>query len=328
MRRTIPQQIAANKRASYFYALLLVVLLALLGAALAGIYKPHFWYLGAILAGGIGLIIAWVGTAMGSSIVLSISKAREASPLELQRVDNVVEEMAIAAGIPKPEVYVIDDSAPNAFATGKDPRHAVVCVTTGLIQKLNREELQGVVGHEVGHIRNYDIRFMTTLAIVAGLIPLIADMIRYSVWSGGGRRSSSDNDNGAGAIWAIVGIVLAVLAPLFALLLQMAVSRQREFMADATSAELTRNPEGLIHALEKISSDPEPLEASNRATQHLYIVNPLKAYGDGENGSVFDTHPPVADRIKALSSLMGAYPQAMHHAPNDFSDMPPIAEQN
>lgn len=327
MRRTIPQQIAANKRASVFYAFLLVLLLSALGAALAGIYKPHFWYVGALAAGSVGVIIGWIGATMGSGIVLKISKAREAGPLELQRVDNVVEEMAIAAGIPKPEVYVIDDSAPNAFATGRDPKHAVVCVTTGLIEKLNREELQGVIGHEVGHIRNYDIRFMTMLAIVAGLIPLIADMIRYSAWSGGGRRSSNSNDNGAGAIWMVVGIILAILAPLFAVLLQMAVSRQREYMADASSAEFTRNPESLIHALQKISADQEPLEASNRATQHMYIVNPLKAMGDGGGSSAFDTHPPVSERIKALSNLMGSYPQTMHHEANDFSDMPPIIDQ-
>lgn len=323
MRRTIPQQIAANRRASFLYAFLLVLLLALMGGALTGMRAPHYWWVGATGAGVIGAIIGVVGANFGTQIVLSISRARHATPLELQRVDNVVEEMAIAAGIPKPEVYVIDDDSPNAFATGRDPRHAIVVVTTGLIRKLNREELQGVIAHEIGHVRNYDIRFMTIMAIIAGLIPLLADMIRWSAWTGGGRSRNNDN---SGAIWIVVGLVLAILAPLFALLLQMAVSRQREYMADATSAELTRNPEGLINALRKIAADPDPLEVSNRATQHLYIVNPLKAYDEGSSGSAFDTHPPVSDRIKALSNLMGAYPRAVHHGPNDFSDMPPIID--
>jgi len=323
MKRSIHDQIAANKRASVVYATMLVLLLALLGAALAGIYSPSIWWAGGLLAGGIGLLVAWIGASKGPEIVLSISHARNATPFELQRVNNVVEEMAIAAGIPKPKVYIIDDSAPNAFATGRDPKSGVVCVTTGLIDKLNREELQGVVAHEVGHIRNYDIRFMTTLAIVAGLIPLLADMIRVAAWSGGGRRSNSKD--GAQAIWMVVGLLAAILAPIFAVLLQMAVSRKRELLADATAAELTRNPEGLMNALAKISADIEPLEAANRATQHLYIVNPLKAV-DSSSGSLFDTHPPIRARIEALRGLMGIFGAPRRHIAGDFSDMPPIPD--
>ncbi len=173
MRRTIQQQIAANKRMSVVYSLLLVFLLAALGAAIVGYFAPRFWFLGAGGAALLGAIVATVGATSGSNLLLSISQAREATPLELQTVNNVAEEMAIAAGIPMPKVYVIDDDAPNAFATGNSPQEGVVCVTTGLIRKLDRDELQGVVAHEVSHIRNYDIRLMTTLAIVAGLIPML-----------------------------------------------------------------------------------------------------------------------------------------------------------
>lgn len=310
MKRTLREQIAANKRASVFYASLLVILLTALGAAIWGSYDPKTWWMGGLLAAGVGLVTAMVARYGGPGIVLSISHAREATPHEDQVLRNVAEEMSIAAGIPMPKVYVIDDSAPNAFATGSDPKSGVVVFTTGLISKLDRDELQGVMAHEIAHIRNYDIRFMTTIALVAGLIPLIADMFGRSLWWGGGRRRDSDSkDNGAQAIFMVLAIVLAILAPIFAKLLELAVSRQREFLADASAAEMTRYPDGLAKALLKISSDQEVLEVANRATQHMYIVNPFKSFEERAS-SMFSTHPPIEERVRRLRGLMGS-PTAM-----------------
>lgn len=316
MRRTLQQQIAANRRASLVYASLLIVLLAALGASIAGYIDPSLWPAGALGAAAVGAVMAIVSQSSGSQIVLSISQARTATPLELQKVENITEEMAIAAGIPKPKVYVIDDTAPNAFATGTKPENGVVVVTQGLLQKLDRDELQGVIAHEVAHIRNYDIRLMTTLAIVAGLIPLLADFFIRMTWYSGGRgsRRSSSSEGNAQAVFMLVGLVLAILAPIFAKLLEMAVSRQREFLADATAAELTRYPEGLASALRKISRDQEPLEAANRATAHMYIVNPLKKLSDASM-ALFSTHPPLEDRIRALTGLMGNDPLRVPRTP-------------
>lgn len=325
MKRTIQEQISANKTASMVYAAMLVLLLTALGAAITGYYDMQYWYLGAIGAFVLGLILASVALGSGDSIILSLSGARPATHAEDQVLDNVAEEMAIAAGIPKPKLYIIDDSAPNAFATGKDPRSGVVVFTTGIIRKLNRDELQGVMAHEISHIRNYDIRFMTTIALIAGVIPLLADFLMRMSWYGGGHRSRRDNDNnGAQAVFMIVALILAVLAPLFSMLLQMAVSRKRELLADASAAQLTRYPEGLASALRKIAADPEPLEAANRATQHLYIVNPLKNFTE-RSSALFSTHPPIEERIRALHSLMGMYPQR-DRAADDFSDMPDIPD--
>lgn len=324
MMRTIPEQIAANKRASVLYASLLVVLLTALGAAITGYYDASQWPIGAAGAALLGVILALVATFSGPSIVLGISGAREATKEEDQVLSNVAEEMAIAAGIPKPKVYVIDDTAPNAFATGRDPLNGVVVFTQGILRKLNRDELQAVMAHEVSHIRNYDIRFMTTIALIAGVIPLLADFLKRMAWYGGGRRRSKD-DSGQ-AIFMILALVLAILAPLFSMMLQLAVSRKRELLADASAVDLTRNPDALASALQKIASDPEPLEAANRATQHLYIVNPMKAWDD-EGSSIFSTHPPLSERLRQLEQLGARYRRPERRAPDDFSDMPEIPNQ-
>src|SRR5688572_19531370 len=323
MRRTLQQQISANKRASMVYAFMLVLLLAVLGAAITGSYVPEFWWAGAAGAGGLGLIMAMVATWGGTGIVLSVSHAREATLDEDRTLNNVAEEMAIAAGIPKPKVMVIDDSAPNAFATGRDPKNGVVVFTTGLIEKLDRDELQGVMAHEISHIRNYDIRFMTTIAMIAGLIPLLADGFRRMTWHGGRGKK-----NDGAMIFLIIGIALSILAPVFAKLLEMAVSRKRELLADATAAELTRFPEGLARALEKISHDQEVLEVANRATQHMYICNPIKSF-EARASNLFSTHPPLEERLHALRGLMGAGANLApleRHGPGDFSDMPEIPD--
>jgi heat shock protein HtpX len=327
MRKTIPQQIAANRRASLFYMFGLVVVLAGLVSAIYGIYAPKTWYYGTVIAAVLGIVAGMIAFYSGSDIILSISHARPANQQEDQVLNNVVEEMAIAAGIPKPKIYVIDDPSPNAFATGRDPQHAVVCFTTGILSKLDRDELQGVAAHELSHVRNYDTRFMTTVTILAGMIPLIADGFRRSLWWGGGRRSNSRDNDGAG-IFMIIAIVLSILAPIFAYLLQMAISRQREFLADASGAELTRYPEALARALQKIESDPEPLQVANRATQGMYIINPLSAQG---LSNLMSTHPSTQARIAALMGLAGNY----HHGPaidnpmgtQAFQDMPDVADQ-
>lgn len=306
MRRTLQEQIRANRNGSIAFVVGLLVLLVALGTAIVGAYAPDQWYYGTAGAAALGLIAALVAAKSGPGIVLAMSGTRAATPIEEQTLRNVTEEMAIAAGLPMPKVVVIDDDTPNAFATGTSPENGTIAVTTGLMRKLNRDELQGVVAHEISHIRNYDIRFMTTVAIIAGLIPMIADVFLRSMWFGGPRRRSRDNDSGGDqlqTVFMIVGLLLAILAPLFAKLLELAVSRKREFLADASAAELTRYPEGLANALEKISRDPGQLHTANRATQHMYIVNPLRL--SGSTSSMFSTHPSTEDRVRALMGIAG-----------------------
>lgn len=299
-RRTFQEVAAANRRASLFYCFLMILLLSALGAVIVAYYVPEMWWHGALAAAFLGGILALAAELGGSGIVLSVSQARTATEHEMRMVHNVAEEMAIAAGMPKPEVFVIDDSSPNAFATGRGPNKGVVVVTTGLLRKLNRDELQAVVGHEMAHIRNNDIRLMTTLAVIAGVIPLLADFFLRMVWWGGSRR----NNNQGAVIILVIGLVLAILAPVFATLLQMAVSRKREYMADAGAVELTRNPDALASALDKLVADTEPLEAANRATAHLYIVNPLRKLREGRD-SLFCSHPPIRERVRLLRGMAG-----------------------
>jgi len=208
-----------------------------------------------------------------------------------------------------PKVYIIDDSAPNAFATGRDPKHASMAITTGLLEKLDREELQGVIGHELSHVRNFDIRFAMIVGVLVGSIALMADFfLRFTFW-GGGRSRSSNREGGGGlqAIMFVVAIVLSILAPIAARFVQLAVNRQREYLADASSVGLTRNPYGLERALAKISTDPEVLEVANRATQHLYFTNPIKKFEERASG-LFSTHPATLDRINRLRELTGERP--------------------
>ena len=310
-RQSFYQQIAQNKRRSWLLMIVLSLILVVLGAVIGYALTGSTTGAGAAVVGALILSVilsaaAWFG---GDGLVLAASQARLVGPEEAPQLMNVVQEMSLAAGVPMPKVYIINDSAPNAFATGRDPQHASVAVTSGLLDKLDREELQGVLGHEMSHVRNYDIRFALLVGVLVGSIALLADMfLRFTFW-GGGRRSRSDNESGGGlqAVLMIVGLVLAILAPFFARMVQMAVSRQREYLADASSVELTRNPIGLERALAAISADTEPLEVANRATQHLYIVNPIKKLDDRSNG-LFSTHPPILDRIDRLRALSGEPP--------------------
>ncbi|MFA7248339.1 MAG: M48 family metallopeptidase [Dehalococcoidia bacterium] len=309
MRSTFYQQQAANRRLSLLLMLSVALLLAALGFAIG------YAYTGQTLGGAGATLFALVlGTLMsvgsyygGDSIVLAASRAQPADPAEHQQLLNVVQEIALAAGVPVPKVYTIDDTAPNAFATGRDPQHASIAVTTGLLQKLDREELQGVIAHELGHVRNLDIRFMLLIGVLVGGIALLADMFMRSLWFRGGRRSRDNGGGGLQAIMMVIAVILAILAPIAARLVQMSVSRQREYLADATSVELTRNPAGLERALAAIATDTEVLEVANRATQHLYIVNPIKKFEERASG-LFSTHPPIADRIDRLRQLHAAPP--------------------
>jgi len=236
-------------------------------------------------------------------IKLGMSKAHQLKAGEEPALRNVVEALAIGSGLPMPKLYVIEDSAPNAFATGRDPKHASIAVTRGLLDKLDRAELEGVMAHELSHVGNYDIRTMVFAAVLAGTIVLFADVLLRWMRFGGARRGRRDRDGGsAGGLILIVALVLAVVGPIVARIITLAVSREREYLADASAALLTRHPQGLARALAKIAGDPEPLEVANKATEPLYIANPLKdrpAFLDG----LFETHPPIAERIRRLESM-------------------------
>ncbi len=311
-RTTFYSEEAANRRYSLLLAFVVLLVLAGLGFAIGygvsgNLDTAYVVVLGAVF---LSLLLTAGSYFGGDSLVLSASHAREVTPQQAPQLFNVVQEMAVAANVPMPRVYIIDDTAPNAFATGRDPKHASIAITTGLLQKLDREELQGVIGHEMSHVRNYDIRFTLLVAVLVGSIALLADFFLRFTFFGGGPRRGSDREGGGGAIQLVlfvVAIVLAILAPIFARLVQLAVSRQREYLADASSVELTRNPAGLERALGKIASDKEVLEVANRATQHLYIVNPIKKFESRAQG-LFSTHPPIADRINRLRQLTGESP--------------------
>ena len=306
---TFYQQQAANKRNSLLMAGFIVLLLGLLGFSIG-------YAIFGTPAGGVGTtifaislgVLSGIGTYFsGDKLVLAVSGARPVDPAQAPQLMNVVTELCIAANIPVPAVYYIDDTAPNAFATGRDPAHASIAITTGLLEKLDREELQGVIGHELSHVRNLDIRFSLIVAVMVGAIALLADFfLRFTFWGGGRRSRDSDSGGGGGAAaaFAIIAIALAILAPLISRFIQLAVSRQREYLADASSVELTRNPVGLERALAKISSDPEVLEVANRGTQHLYFTNPIKKFEE-RSSSLMSTHPAILDRINRLRELTG-----------------------
>ncbi len=266
--------------------------------------KPKINWTAAIgvgfIAGGIALAISFLGYFSGDSMILAMHGARPIQHDNDPELFNVVEEMALAAGIPMPRVYLIRDSALNAFATGRDPQHASVAITTGLREKLNREELQGVIAHEMSHIRNYDIRLMLLMAVLVGTIVMLCDLF-WQLFQGGG-RAGKRGGNLLMVIFVILAALLALLAPLLAQLIQLAVSRQREFLADATGVELTRNPLGLAHALRKINDDPGVLKTANRGTAHLYIANPIEKF-QARAHTMFASHPPIEERIRRLEAL-------------------------
>ena len=254
---------------------------------------------GGLFFGGIFVIFyALISYFFSSNIVLAISGAREVKKEEYPYLFNIIDGLSIAAGIPKPKAYIINDTALNAFATGRDPEHGIVVFTTGILQKLDRQELEGVVAHEMSHIKNYDIRLQTVITVLIGVTALLSDiLLRSMLWG-----KNDNRDSKIGIAMLIGGILLAILTPIIAQVIRLAVSRQREYLADASAALMTRNPDGLASALEKIGGDREVLEAANKATAHLYIDNPLKNR-KGLMDGMFSTHPPIAERVARLRKM-------------------------
>lgn len=301
---------AANRIKSGVIVVLFVVFTFIATYVLANAFAYYWGYQpGGFGYVGIALIVSGISSFFSyyysDKIVLTIAGARPADRKRDFNFYTVAENIAIGEGIPKPKLYVVDDVSPNAFATGRDPMHAAVCATTGLLEKLNRTELEGVVAHEMTHVKNFDTRLMAVVAVMVGLVALLGDWFMRMMWFGGGRRDDREEGN-LGAIFMILGIIFAILSPIVATLIQLAISRRREYMADAGSVEITRQPGGLISALEKISSDPTPLKHANKATAHLYISSPFKKDGHGSVGwfaNLFNTHPPIPDRIKALQKM-------------------------
>ncbi|OGD79484.1 zinc metalloprotease HtpX [Candidatus Curtissbacteria bacterium RIFCSPLOWO2_01_FULL_41_28] len=257
---------------------------------------------------GIALIIAGIMNFFSyyysDKMIMTISGAKQIPKKDNPTLFRTVENLCIASGLPMPKIYIIDDSAPNAFATGRDPKHAAIAFTTGILDKLSKLELEGVTAHELSHVGNYDTRLMTIVSILVGSVALLTDFFIRITWLGGGRRDRDENSSASGIIM-VIALVMAILAPIIATLIQLAISRKREFLADASGALLTRNPDGLADALLKIFKDKEPLEVANKATAHLYIVNPFKNPHKlvGTFANLFNTHPPIEQRVKALRAM-------------------------
>jgi heat shock protein HtpX len=320
MPATFRDLIAANKRNSLLlvilFCLFTTVVALVLGLAIVWYVSPDAvsglnWQqalmVGAVAA-GLSLLISWIAYQSGDSMILAVSGARRIEHKDDPELFNVVEEMAIAAGVPVPQVYLIDDPAPNAFATGRDPQHGIVAVTSGLRGMLTRDELQGVIAHEMSHIRNYDIRLMLLLAVLVGSVVMLADLFWQMLRFGPTPQRKRDDRGGSGGggiiflLLFIAAILLAILAPILAHLIQLAVSRQREYLADSSAVELTRYPQGLANALRKLDADPHTLKHANRGTAHLYIVNPIKKF-ENLSDTMFASHPPIKDRIRRLAQL-------------------------
>lgn len=333
-RRTLYSLIAVNKWKTFGFILLFTIILALVGGAVIRFFQYYYGRYGigpyiffGLFVIGYNLIFYFAS----KKIALFANGARKADPAEYKRLHNVVEEMAIASGQLKPEVYIIEDPSPNAFATGRNPRNAAIAVTTGLYEMLDRAELQGVVAHEMSHIKNYDILLMTVIAIMVGLVVLARDLFwRWGFFLGRGRRRSSGKGGGYLAlIWLAIGLVLAILAPLVVVLIRAAVSRQREYLADASGAMMTRNPEGLARALEKIGGTYQKIQRTSSATAHLFISSPKckdrinpKRPNKPVKVNLFSSHPPIQLRVERLRSLnlAGSYAQQFSWARAEDAD--------
>jgi len=297
MRRNVQDEISRNKLKSIGLIIVVFLSLIFLVYTIGMFYDPASAYFFVTIALVFSLLFTIGSYYYSDKIVLASVKARPATRKEHRYLVNVVEELALAAGISTPRIYVIDSNEINAFATGRDPKHGVICVTTGLMKILNRSELEGVIAHEMSHIKNYDIRFATLVTVMVGMIVIIADMFRRSMFFGGGR---SDDRKRGGGVLVIIGLVFAVLAPIFVKLIQLAISRKREYLADSSGAYLTRYPEGLASALEKLKSHNRGGLKVSRATAPLFIANPFSAK---KVAAAFSTHPDIDDRIKRLRSM-------------------------
>ena len=294
---TIYNQADKNTRLTWVYITGFLVFVIAVGYVFAGaLGDSTILYIAVIFS----VLMSFGSYWWSDKIVLAMSGAKEVTHEQGREIYHLVENLCITAGLPVPKIYIIQDSAPNAFATGRDAEHAVICLTTGIIQKLEKTELEGVIAHELSHIGNRDILISTIIVVLVGFVTLLADWFRRWAFWGGRRRNSNEGGGQFQIIIMVLAIILSILAPIAALLMQLAISRKREFLADADGALLTRYPEGLARALEKISADQDPLEAANRATAHLYIANPFKGK---KVSSLFMTHPPIEERVKALRGI-------------------------
>lgn len=297
-------QITANR----FKTWLVMFLFAVFITTLVFIFTRALGYEGPSALGfsGVALIVSGLMNFFtyyySDKMVMAISRAKQIKKADNPQLFRTVENLCIASGLPIPKVYIIEDSATNAFATGRNPKHASIAFTTGILQKLDKLELEGVAAHELSHVGNYDTRLMTIVSILVGTVALLADWYFRATWFGAGSRD--DDRNSGRGIFIVIAMIMAILAPIIATLIQLSISRKREFLADASGALLTRNPESLANALLKISADREPLEAANRATAHLYIVNPFKGKQlTAAFANLFNTHPPIKERVKALRGM-------------------------
>jgi heat shock protein HtpX len=299
------EEIAANKRRSWLIIAVFVLLVA--GIVIAIQYLFGMGPIGFAIAAVVAIGTSWAAYYNSDKVALRMSRARPADPTQYARYHNLVEGLCIASGLPKARLYIIDDPAPNAFATGRNPQNAAIAATTGLLEKMNRVELEGVLAHELAHVRNYDILVSTIAVTMVGIIALLSDFfLRFMFWGGRRDRGDSNNAGPVGAILAIVGVVLLLLSPLIARLMQLALSRRRESLADASGVQLTRYPPGLISALKKLQADTTVIDTASKATAHLWIEEPLDTEA-GHSGArfnrLFATHPPLEERIKALESM-------------------------
>jgi heat shock protein HtpX len=319
------ERIASNVRKTWLLIAVFVLLVGVIGWLFGYYFGIGFWGLGGAVV--FSILMVWGSYFSSDRVALSMSRAVPADEKTYRQLHNVVEGMAISAGIPKPRVYVVDDPAPNAFATGRDPQHAAVAVTQGLLDKMSRDELEGVIAHELAHIQNRDTLVMTIAVTLVGVIVLLADWMLRAMWWGGMTGGRDDRrGGGAGLPIAIIGLALMLLAPLIGQLMQFAISRQREFLADADAVNFTRYPPGLISALEKLRSDQTVVRTASKATAHLWIESPIQRQAHaGRRGAsrqgawlnrLFDTHPPLEARIEALRSMgLGDYGQNRVPAP-------------
>lgn len=293
-------QISSNKRRTVVLLIVFFMLLAAIGAAVGYLWLGDMTF-GVVIAVIIGAIYAMSMIFQSTNVVMSMNHAREVTEQEAPQLYHIVEDMAMVAQIPMPRVFIIEDQSLNAFATGSSPENAAVAATTGLLAVMNREELEGVIGHEVSHIRNYDIRISTIAVALASAITLLSSLGSRMIWFGGGRRRSDDRDNGTGLLVFLFSILSLILAPLAATLVQLAISRQREYLADASSVELTRNPQGMINALQKLQQSAPMQQPVDAASAALYINDPIKK--EERLTSLFSTHPSISDRIKRLRQM-------------------------
>lgn len=294
------EDIKKNKIKSWFIVLLFLAFIAVIVYYIC--MALDLGELSIIIAMIFAIVSTWGSYYYSDKIVLKLNNARPATREEDLKLVNILDSLVISAGLPeKPQLYVIEDAQPNAFATGRNPKHAVVCVTTGLLEKLDYYELEGVLAHEMSHIKNYDILLSAVVSVMVGFVVILSDWFTRISFYGGRRGRDGDNDNNGNAIVMLIGLIFLILAPIFGQLMQLAISRKREFLADATAIEFTRNPDGLISALEKISADPNELKVANKATENMYIANPFR--NKKKSSDLWSTHPSTEARIEALRNL-------------------------